>query len=219
MNSRYSNTTRNFGDISHQATVVIQCHQDKRDIVDRVKIANGNNKYEYHIHKSNPTSDNTIVRIDRGDPVFSIGTSTVPKGNMLNNAPPVSSNLNHICVRRQQQNGAAQLSEKETNLKIAEGIRFMGISLGATDPIPTHGADGMHTKSQITVRTQGTMTVFNNGSTNFVPGDTIIQITRSALKNSLKGILTKKRKKWLTPSLICLHLTLKNNTFTRCILH
>ena len=100
MSNFYSDARKQYGEISHQATVVIQCTQDKRDMVERKRIATSEKKDEYYIHDSPASLDNGIVRIDRGDLVFQVGTSSVPRGNLLNSAPPVSSNLNGICIRK-----------------------------------------------------------------------------------------------------------------------
>ena len=199
MSNQYT-SARNFGEISHQATVVIQCTQDKRDIVERKRISTNSHKDEYYIHNSNATLDNGIVRIDRGDIVFQVGTSIAPRGNILNSAIPVTSNLNGICVRKKNGNKNV-MEEKEINLKIAEGIRFIGVSLGATNPID----DFQNTKNQITVRTQGTTTLFNNGDTIFVPGDTIIW--KIPTKKEYNNTFNKLKRYGRNPEKITLSLT------------
>lgn len=176
MSKFYTDPRTQYGNISHQATVVIQCTQDKRDMVDRMRISAGTaeKKKDYYVHGSNATLDNSVCRIDRGDLVFRLGTSSVPRGNLLNNAPPVSSCVNGLAVRKAKDDKKIDPKDEEANnLKLAEGIQVLGVSLGATTPNPDSG-DGLGVKNQITVRTQGTTTLFNNGQTNFVPGDTIM---------------------------------------------
>jgi len=190
MSKFYTDPRTQYGNISHQATVVIQCTQDKRDMVERMRIANGDDerKNEYYIHSSNATLDNSVCRVDRGDLVFRIGTSSVPRGNLLNNAPPVTSCINGLAVRKHKKDKMINAaSEEETNLKLAEGIQLLGVSLGATNPNPEEGT-GLGIKNQITVRTQGTTTLFNNGGSNFVPGDTVIWTipTSAEIKDSAK---------------------------------
>lgn len=175
--SRYSNLNSQFGNISRQGQVTIQCSQNKTDIVERMRIAKdlSNRKKDYYVHSSEPRVDASCVRIDRGDPVFMVGTSQAPRGAVNNNqAPQVTSYLNALSVRKQNgQSLGVSPSEKDINLKLAEGIRFIGVALGATNPNPEEG-DGTTNKSQLTVGVQGTYTMFNNGSANIVPGETIL---------------------------------------------
>jgi len=158
---------RQFGEISHQATVVIQCTQDKRDMVERNR---GADPADNHVYGEPATLDPGVCRIDRGDLVFQVGTSAVPRGNPLNNAPPVTSNLNGLFARKRASDGNPT-TERQLNLKLSEGIRFMGLSLGATVPNPD---EEEQSKTQITVRTQGTASILNNGDCNLVPGDTLL---------------------------------------------
>lgn len=189
MSKFYTDPRTQYGNISHQATVVIQCTQDKRDMVERMRIyTSDDKKKDYYVHSSAATLDNSVCRIDRGDLVFRIGTSSVPRGNLLNNAPPVSSCVNGLAVRKGKKDKLLDAkSEDENNLKLAEGIQVLGVSLGATSPNPEEGS-GLGVKNQITVRTQGTTTLFNNGNSNFVPGDTVIWKipTRDEIKDSAK---------------------------------
>lgn len=129
-----------------------------------------------------PTLDLATCRIDRGDLVFQIGTSSVPRGNILNGAPPVTSYLNGMYWRKPSVNSMPDTTgmsndekrvflEQFTANKISESIRFMGVSLGATVPNPDDEADE---KTQITVRTQGTMSIHHNGPAVLHPGDTLL---------------------------------------------
>lgn len=129
-----------------------------------------------------PTLDLATCRIDRGDLVFQIGTSSVPRGNILNGAPPVTSYLNGMYWRKPSANSMPDTSgmsndekrvflEQFTANKISESIRFMGVSLGATVPNPDDEADE---KTQITVRSQGTMAIHHNGPAVLHPGDTLL---------------------------------------------
>jgi hypothetical protein len=174
----YNNTRGQFGEISHQASVVIQCTHDKKDMMDRmmVKKEDGKNYIVY----GTPTLDMATCRIDRGDLVFQVGTSAMPRGNILNGAPPVTSFLNGMYVRRPGVSPDFSLlpydkrvkSEEEYNAsKVSEAIRFIGVSLGSTVPNPEDQADQ---KTQITVRTQGTMAIHHNGRVNLHPGDTLL---------------------------------------------
>lgn len=178
MNSLYSNPRSQHGEISHQATVVVQCTHDKRDMTDRM-LVNKDQGDNYLVYGT-PTLDMATCRIDRGDLVFQIGTSAVPRGNILNGAPPVTSYLNGLYWRKKgsmpDTTGMTdaerkKLMERYTASKISEGIRFMGVSLGATVPNPDDEADQ---KTQITVRTQGTMAIHHNGRSNLHPGDTLV---------------------------------------------
>jgi hypothetical protein len=174
--SLYSNPRSQQGEISHQATVVIQCTHDKQDIQQRVMAEKDDKNMTY----GQATLDLATCRIDRGDLVFTKGTSVVPRGNLLNGAPPVTSFLNGLYWKRtNNMPSLAGLSDKEKKLweekflakKISDSIRFMGVSLGATVPNPEDEADQ---KTQITVRTQGTMAIHHNGRSNLQPGDTLL---------------------------------------------
>lgn len=177
--SLYSNPRSQQGEISHQATVVIQCTHDKRDIRDRVMTHRDSEKDKYLFY-GECTLDLATCRIDRGDLVFSKGTSVVPRGNILNGAPPVTSFLNGLYWKKNNRMpDTTGMTDKEKKLweekftakKISDSIRFMGVSLGATVPNPDDEADQ---KTQITVRTQGTMAIHHNGRSNLHPGDTLL---------------------------------------------
>lgn len=174
--SLYSNPRSQQGEISHQATVVIQCTHDKQDIQQRVMAEKDDKNMTY----GHATLDLATCRIDRGDLVFSKGTSVVPRGNLLNGAPPVTSFLNGLYVKKtNNMPSLVGMSDKEKKAweekflakKISDSIRFMGVSLGATVPNPEDEADQ---KTQITVRTQGTMAIHHNGRSNLHPGDTLL---------------------------------------------
>ena len=179
-NNLYSNPRSQQGEISHQATVVIQCTHDKRDVIDRMLVQKDNSD-DYLVYGT-PTLDLATCRIDRGDLVFQIGTSSVPRGNILNGAPPVTSYLNGMYWRKPSTSAMPNVSqmtpedqkrfwEQMTANKISKSIRFMGVSLGATVPNPDDEADE---KTQITVRTQGTMAIHHNGPAVLHPGDTLL---------------------------------------------
>lgn len=178
-NNLYSNPRSQQGEISHQATVVIQCTHDKRDVTDRMLVQK--DASEDYLVYGTPTLDLATCRIDRGDLVFQIGTSSVPRGNILNGAPPVTSYLNGMYWRKPSakainldgmaDNEKRLFMEQFTANKISKSIRFMGVSLGATVPNPDDEADE---KTQITVRTQGTMAIHHNGPAVLHPGDTLL---------------------------------------------
>jgi hypothetical protein len=174
----YNNLRGQFGEISHQATVVIQCTHDKKDMVDRMMVSR--DEGDNYIVYDTPTLDMATCRIDRGDLVFQVGTSAAPRGNILNGAPPVTSHLNGLYVRKSGKhpdfsnlpaNVQQKMRELYDNWKISESIRFIGVSLGATVPNPDDQGDQ---KTQITVRTQGTMAINHNGRANLHPGDTLL---------------------------------------------
>jgi hypothetical protein len=179
-NNLYSNPRSQQGEISHQATVVIQCTHDKRDVTDRMLVHANKDSDDYLIY-GDATLDLATCRIDRGDLVFQIGTSAVPRGNILNGAPPVTSYLNGMYWRKpggvspntkgMSPEEVKKFTEQYTANKISESIRFMGVSLGATVPNPDDEADE---KTQITVRTQGTMAIHHNGPSVLHPGDTLL---------------------------------------------
>lgn len=209
----YRDPRSQFGEISAQASVVINCTHDKNDAVQRMRVEHSTDdkKKEYHIYTAEKaTLDSTAIRIDRGDPVFQLGTSTVPRGNLLNGAIPVTSCLNGIFVRRKAGEHDVVLSEKQRNLRISEGIRFMGISMGTTNPAPEDGT-GVGAKSQLVVRAQGTTTIFNNSETSFVPGDTAVWTlpTKSELESNARRFGRNEKKVLLR--IIPLRTYLKNS--------
>lgn len=209
----YRDPRSQFGEISAQASVVINCTHDKNDAVQRMRVEHSTDdkKKEYHIYTAEKaTLDSTAIRIDRGDPVFQLGTSTVPRGNIFNGSIPVTSALNGIFVRRKAGEHDVVLSEKQRNLRISEGIRFMGISMGTTNPAPEDGT-GVGAKSQLVVRAQGTTTIFNNSETSFVPGDTAVWTlpTKSELESNARRFGRNEKKVLLR--IIPLRTYLKNS--------
>lgn len=178
MTSMYKKPRSQFGEISQQASVVIQCSHDKKDTLDRMN-AKKSSSDDYYMY-GEPTLDQAVVRIDIGDLVFQVGTSSAPRGSILNGAIPVTSHLNGLYVRRNGNDpklddtgseSEREFKERMRNLKLSNGIRFIGAALGSTTPNPDDLADQ---KTQLTVRTQGTMSIFHSGDTNLRPGDTLV---------------------------------------------
>jgi hypothetical protein len=167
----YRNQGSQYGNISHQGAVVIQCTQDRRDIAERIRVkcASEEERAEYHVYNVEGTLDTSAVRIDIHDNVFQIGTTHIPRS--AGAAIEVSSFLNGCNVKLNHGEGP-EMDETKKNQKISEGIRYVGVAMGATNPNPEEGAS--QTKTQITVRTQGTTTMFNNGPQSISPGDTLL---------------------------------------------
>lgn len=224
----YKNPRSQFGEISQQAAVVIQCSHDKKNTVDRMNVKKDNQK-NYYVY-GEPTLDQAVVRIDIGDLVFQVGTSSAPRGSILNGAIPVTSHLNGLYVRRggndPEYKEGDEFHERLRNLKIAEGIRFIGAALGSTTPNPDDLADQ---KTQITVRTQGTMSIFHSGGTNLQPGDTLMwkiptkvdlesftqRFGRSQQKIPLMTVPMRKEYKSLGDSIKTLGETANDKTTTK----
>lgn len=165
-----------FGNIGEQSTVVIQCTHDTKDLVDRTR----KTSKDHIVYSASPqaTTDPRIVAIDIGDLVFQVGRSKA-RGTFLNNALPVTSNLNGLKVHshdKEMKNAIDNAKTKEEKDRLSDAVvskqvRFIGLALGGTVPNPEREEQK---KTQLTVRVQGTGTVFHNGSANIAPGDKLI---------------------------------------------
>lgn len=166
-----SNTsaTERFGRDAGQQGVTIQCRHDKQEMLTRLKCAE-RERDNYFFHPSTATTEAAINRIDRGDLVFTVGPNR-QRGNVLNNAIPVVSNLNGLAIKKTSSEMRTELSGPALYDRLSEGIRYLGVSLGATVPNPEFEGDA---KEQITVRVHGTADVFNNSDYTFAPGDTVL---------------------------------------------
>jgi hypothetical protein len=155
-----------FGQVTQQGGVVIQCQHDVRDLSARMYVKAGDPNY--YIHSSPATLDPGTSRIDRGDILVSQSRSSTSGGG----APMVMSNVNGMNrMIRAGEIAQAGLSERQVNMRLSESFRFMGIAQGATVPNPDSESEG---KLQLTVLAQGTCNVMNNGNANFSPGDTML---------------------------------------------
>jgi hypothetical protein len=180
----------NFGQDPGQSTVVVQCQHNKQELVNRILKQNDvkeKDKYFFY-HKPPPTNfSDASSRIDRGDLVFSVGTTSCPRSVVMKEAIPVVADIRGMYVRRNNDDemhlNQANVDEVVINNKLSRSIRFIGVSLGMTDPNPN---DMAKEKSGITVRVKGTCKIFNNGSSTIVPGDTLIWVlpTSTQLKAS-----------------------------------
>lgn len=161
-----------------QSTITIQCKQ-KNDLKARAARAiNEREKKNYWFFhkKASHTNDESTFRIDRGDLVFTTGTAQSP--NTMNGektAVPVIATLNGLYTRKLGNETRLKLNEdsdeRRINMFLSRSMRFIGVSLGWTNPTPDlQGTD----KDQITVRVAGTGQVFNNGVHTIVPGDTLL---------------------------------------------
>lgn len=170
-----------FGQDPGQATIVIQTKHDRQEIKNRLlkqkTDENIKNFWFFHVD-AGPITDEATSRIDRGDMVFTVGTTQAPRAtSIMKTAPPVISALNGLYVRKERGEEKLELSNKDPeqvkliNNKLSRSLRFVGISLGWTNPTPDMP---QQEKTQITTRIRGTGKVFNNGSGSFVIGDTVV---------------------------------------------
>jgi hypothetical protein len=169
-----------FGQDPGQSTIVIQCKHDKQDITNRtIKGQQGDSQYFwFYKQKAGPITDEASTRIDRGDMVFTIGTSEAPRASMSKSAVPVVSTISGMYIRKAKGDDKLKLDQDNDkkhediiNAKLARGLRFIGVSLGWTNPTPDTASQE---KTQITTRVRGTGKVFNNSQITFVPGETVI---------------------------------------------
>lgn len=174
MNNNYDGR---YGELAHQSTVVIQCTHDLKTLVNCTRVKD-EDVIKYRA--AGPTLDPATTRIDVGDLVFQCGTSRIPRGNLLNNAIPAISTLNGLYIPKNRApadvRGIADINEdpnKEglVNQALSESIRFLGLALNPTVPNPENEEE-QHT--QFTVRTQGTGKVYNTGTKDIKPGETLV---------------------------------------------
>lgn len=165
----------NFGQDPGQATIVIQSKHDKQEVKNRcVKKSDDKNYWFYHVGLDS-INDESKVRIDRGDLVFSIGTSAAPRASsIMKAAVPVVSCLNGLYVRKERGEENLQFKDSDDdriNERLSKSMRFIGIALGWSNVTPDVAS---HEKTQITTRVRGTGKAFNNGYKPIVPGDTVV---------------------------------------------
>lgn len=166
-----NNEDGRFGEIANQAGVVIQTQQDMKDIGDRCKL---NGTPNVLIYPGAPaTTDNTVVRVDVNDLVFTVGYNNGGSGGIMNNAIPVSSNCNGLFIY----NGRLKFplsdpnDEEETIQALSETIRVIGQALGGTNPLPDSPSQ---LKTNFTTRAQGSAHITNTGSDVINPGDMVL---------------------------------------------
>ena len=211
----------NFGQDPGQSTVVIQCQHDKQEILHRStkKASKDNNLFWFYKQGAVALSDEASSRVDRGDMVFTVGTSDAPRASMSKAAVPVVSSISGLYCRKSTGDEKLVLDvdadEGVINSKLSRSLRFIGISLGATNPTPDVSS---HEKTQITTRVRGTGKVFNNGNKTFVPGETVVWVLpdSSDIKDMEKYNRYGRSVKKITPMILPLRHHM-NQTFSQNI--
>ncbi len=160
-------------DITNTGAVVIQTTHDIMTIKNRLRQQvrkNGSQGYlNYTDVTGNPgwvmTEDASLGRIDIGELVYRVGSSSAPRGNILDGAPPVLSSLNGHFVP-----DGGEVTKEEKLRKLLQPISFIGIAVNGTDPMNN---DMALRRSQCSVRVLGTATVQNTSGKNIAPGDLV----------------------------------------------
>jgi hypothetical protein len=165
-----NNEDGRYGEIANQGGVVIQTQQDMKDLADRVDV----NPSDVISYPGIPaTTDNSVCRIDINDLVFTVGYNKGGTRGKLNNAIPVSSNVNGLFISKlRAAYPLANPNDEEEQLQsLSETIRVLGQALGGTNPIPDSPA---YLKVNFTTRAQGSAHITNTGDEVLNPGDTIL---------------------------------------------
>lgn len=164
------NSSGKFGLINNQSSVVIQTQHDTGDMRHRMLI----NPSDHIVYPgASNTLDESIVRIDRGDIVFKVGTSKASRTLSPDGGIPVTSFLNGYAVSKNKVSKKITDPNDEEQIiqALSESICIIGQAMKGTVPNPSREED---TQTQLTTRVQGTGTVINTGDKNLVPGDTLI---------------------------------------------
>lgn len=164
-----NNENGRFGEIANQSAIVVNCQQDMNDITARMNV----NPTKAYIFMGAPaTADNSTVRVDINDLVFTVGDGKNSRRGMMNNAIPVTSNCNGLFIYKTKATIKVvdEKDEEEVRQALSETIRPIGQALGASCPLPE--SEG-NLKTNFTVRTHGTGHIINTGDKTLVPGDTV----------------------------------------------
>jgi len=164
------NDNGDYGVIGNQSSVVIQTQHDLDDLSNRT-ICDKSSNYVYPAASS--TLEPSVVRIDRNDLVFRVGTSKKSRANDSDGGIPVTSFLNGYCISKGKAKKKITDEKDESQLlqALSESIHVIGQAMKGTVPNPHNEEDK---QTQLTTRVQGTGTIVNTGEANLVPGDTLI---------------------------------------------
>ena len=166
-----NNEDGRFGEISNQAGVVIQTQQDMKDLENRVKKVGDDTAVSYD--GAAATTENSTVRVDINDLVFTVGYNNGGSMGVMNNAIPVSSNCNGLYIPESRLKFplSDRNDKEERRQALSETIRVLGQALGCTNPIPDSAA---HLKTNFTTRAQGSAHIINTGTEILNPGDMVL---------------------------------------------
>lgn len=168
-----NNEDGRYGEIANQAGVVIQTQQDMKDLRDRVDVP-GLPVGDVVIYPgAGASTDNSVCRIDINDLVFTVGYNLGGARGKLNNAIPVSSNVNGLFISKQKMlYDLSDPNDDEEKLQaLSETVRVLGQALGGTNPMPDSPA---YLKTNFTTRAQGSAHITNTGDETINPGDTVL---------------------------------------------
>lgn len=166
-----NNEDGRFGEIANQAGVVIQTQQDMKDLGNRVSKVGDKSAVVYD--GAPATTDNSTIRVDINDLVFTVGYNNGGGMGIMNNAIPVSSNCNGLYIPESRLKFplSSNPDEEEKRQALSETIRVLGQALGGTNPIPDSPA---HLKTNFTTRAQGSAHITNTGTEILSPGDMVL---------------------------------------------
>lgn len=162
------------GQIALQAGVDVQTRHDLDDVTTRQDAT----EEKFVIFPGAPKTNNAdVIRVNENELVFRVATGKNNFGNGMDNAIPVTSNLNGYCVLRSKC-GNPRLAnypvpvtadtEDEILYALAKDIRFVGQALQTTNPM-SHEGKRLHCTALI----HGTTSVFHNGNGMLHVGDTM----------------------------------------------
>lgn len=166
-----NNEDGRFGEIANQAGVVIQTQQDMKDLENRLKVVGSNDVVTYD--GAAASTENSTVRVDINDLVFTVGYNNGGGMGIMNNAIPVSSNCNglYISESRLKFPLSDPNDEEEKRQALSETIRVLGQALGGTTPMPDSPA---YLKTNFTTRAQGSAHITNTGTEIINAGDMVL---------------------------------------------
>lgn len=186
-----NNEDGRFGEIANQAGVVIQTQQDMKDLENRIKMANSSEVVTYD--GAAASMENSTVRVDINDLVFTVGYNNGGGMSIMNTAIPVSSNCNGLYISKNKLKFSLSdpNDEEEKCQALSETIRFIGQALGGTNPIPDSPS---YLKTNFTTRAQGSAHITNTGTEIINAGDMVLwDLFR---KNEIVDINNKYTEEW-----------------------
>lgn len=158
------------GQIALQAGVDVQTRHDLLDVEQRQKATPD----QYLIFPGKgATSNKDIIRVNENELVFRVTTGKNNFGSGMDNAIPITSNLNGYCVLRSKSGNnkiarGEEVPESSQLFALAKDVRFVGQALQTTDPM-SHEGKRLH----CTALVHGTTSVFHNGEDMLHVGDTL----------------------------------------------
>lgn len=167
-----------FGRADEQAIVRINAFLNPKDIELRNTITDYKDEHviygftatdDNNFKKYGPTIDETIMRVDVNDLLYTLGSASGPRQAHKDCAFPAMSALNGIFARKHKRDRRTNVLD--LNL-LAKEIRFMGVHLGVPGNILAKNP--AQRQSQFVCAVNGTKTILNKSGQTILPGSTVL---------------------------------------------